>query len=288
MKSKIRNRVSILLLLLMLLAAVTGIVAEAAGPPQPTGFYYTVRWGDTLSSIAYRFGTTTWAIAQANGLYNPDYIYAGQVLLIPTQPTWPAPPPSGFYYTVRPGDILSSIARRFGTTYQAIAIANSLLNPNCIFVGQKLVIPGYAPAPIVPTYAPPHIVPPAVPTVIPKPTYVVYPIIVPTPQVAVCDPRVSILYPTVNAKLDCWGTTFIKGTASIDNFWFYKLEFGCGDWPTEWSVIGELHYEPVVRGILGYWNTGALPEGVYTLRLVVVDKTGNYPEPCEVRVIIER
>jgi len=284
MKGKV-GKIFLSLLLLMQLAIATGIVADAAGPPDPSGFYYTVRWGDTLSSIAYRFGTTPWAIAQANGIYSPDYILAGQVLLIPTQPTWPAPLPSGFYYTVCPGDILSSIARRFGTTYQAIAIANSLLNPNCIFVGQRLFIPGYIPPPIVP---------PAVPTAIPKPTYVVYPTIVPmatpmpTLQIAVCDPRVSILYPSVNAKLDGWGTTFIKGTASIDNFWFYKLEFGSGEWPTAWAVIGELHYEPVVSGILGYWNTGALPEGVYTLRLVVVDKTGNYPEPCRVRVIIER
>jgi len=92
----------------------------------------------------------------------------------------------------------------------------------------------------------------------------------------------------MNATLDGWGTTLIKGTAAIDNFWYYKLEFGSGEWPTDWSLIKELHYQPVVNGILGDWNTGALPEGVYILRLVVVDKAGNYPEPCKVRVIIER
>jgi len=67
-----------------------------------------------------------------------------------------------------------------------------------------------------------------------------------------------------------------------------KLEFGAGEWPTQWSLIQELHYAPVVNGYLGDWKTGALAEGVYQLRLVVVDKTGNYPAPCQVRVIIER
>jgi LysM repeat protein len=44
---------------------------------------YVVRWGDTLTSIAWRFGTSSWAIAQANGIYNLNYIYAGQRLIIP-------------------------------------------------------------------------------------------------------------------------------------------------------------------------------------------------------------
>lgn len=44
---------------------------------------YRVRWGDTLSSIAWRHGTSTWAIAKANGLWNADYIRVGQHLYIP-------------------------------------------------------------------------------------------------------------------------------------------------------------------------------------------------------------
>jgi hypothetical protein len=47
-----------------------------------TSVYYTVVQGDTLSSIAARFGTTVHAIMQANGLTS-DIIYVGQVLLIP-------------------------------------------------------------------------------------------------------------------------------------------------------------------------------------------------------------
>ena len=44
---------------------------------------YTVRRGDNLYRIALRFGTTVDALAQANGISNPDFIYAGQVLQIP-------------------------------------------------------------------------------------------------------------------------------------------------------------------------------------------------------------
>jgi LysM repeat protein len=46
-------------------------------------YWYPVHWGETLSSIAWRTGVSAWAIAQTNGLYNPNYIYAGQSLWIP-------------------------------------------------------------------------------------------------------------------------------------------------------------------------------------------------------------
>ncbi|MBE2221069.1 MAG: LysM peptidoglycan-binding domain-containing protein [Anaerolineae bacterium] len=52
------------------------------GGSSSTGVYYTVVQGDTLSSIASRFGTTVPAIMNANGLTS-DLIYVGQVLLIP-------------------------------------------------------------------------------------------------------------------------------------------------------------------------------------------------------------
>jgi LysM repeat protein len=47
------------------------------------GFYYTVRWGDTLSGIAWRFGVNMWAIVRANRIANPNCIYAGTRLYIP-------------------------------------------------------------------------------------------------------------------------------------------------------------------------------------------------------------
>jgi LysM repeat protein len=104
-------------------------------PPPPSGRTYTVQPGDTLSGIAARFGTTWQHLQQINGLADPNRIFPGQVLLID------GPEPVRRTYTVQPGDTLSAIAARFGTTYQAIAAANGIADPNLIFPGQLLVIP---------------------------------------------------------------------------------------------------------------------------------------------------
>lgn len=104
--------------------------------PQPT-FTYRIQPGDTLSKIAVRYGTTAAALAQLNGIANPNRIYAGQALRIPAgssnsqQPT---------YYVVRRKDTLSGIARRFGTTYQRLMQLNGIRNPNLIYAGQRLRI----------------------------------------------------------------------------------------------------------------------------------------------------
>jgi LysM repeat protein len=82
---------------------------------------------------------------KANHLVNPNRIYAGQKLLIPTKGYYPPPPPVpphvGFWYRVKPGDTLSAIGWRYGVSPWAIAAANGLRNINCIFAGQKLWIP---------------------------------------------------------------------------------------------------------------------------------------------------
>ena len=44
------------------------------------------------------------------------------------------------YYTVKRGDTLSGIAKKYGTTYQEIARKNGIKNPNLIYAGQKLLI----------------------------------------------------------------------------------------------------------------------------------------------------
>lgn len=98
------------------------------------------------------------------------------------------------------------------------------------------------------------------------------------------DPQARLTYPTVNAVLK--GTVEFRGTANIDNFDYYKFEFKSKG-ATEWSFIQSFG-EPVTDGVLGVWPIPpSLPAGTYTFRLVVVDKTGNYPPPCEVEVTIE-
>jgi hypothetical protein len=44
----------------------------------------------------------------------------------------------------------------------------------------------------------------------------------------------------------------------------------------------------VAGGVLGTFNSGSYPAGTYTLRLVVVDQTGNYPTPCQVTITVQR
>lgn len=132
-------------------------VAEAA-PPTAQPVVYVVRRGDTLYSIARRHGTTMWALARTNNLLNRNIIYAGQRLTVPATATTPTTPsPSSSVHVVRRGDTLFSLARRYGTTVQAMAQANSLRNQNIIYVGQRLVISGArtVPANPAPQPAPP-------------------------------------------------------------------------------------------------------------------------------------
>lgn len=63
------------------------------------------------------------------------------ISLTPTPVPTPTPTTAGFFYTVQPGDTLYSIARRFGTTVEAIAAANHLADPGQISAGQVLLIP---------------------------------------------------------------------------------------------------------------------------------------------------
>lgn len=105
--------------------------------------YHVVERGDTLSRIAAGFGTTTEALVQANGLASADRIYVGQRLVIPGGGSaTPASPSTTGYYVVQAGDNVSSIAVRHAVTAWAIVQANHLANPNFIYVGQRLVIPG--------------------------------------------------------------------------------------------------------------------------------------------------
>lgn len=95
---------------------------------------YVVKEGDTLSSIASKYGTSYQAIAKLNLISNPNLIYPGQVLLINGDNT------SKLYYTVRAGDTLTSIATNHGVNYQNIASLNGIKNPDLIYPGEVLRI----------------------------------------------------------------------------------------------------------------------------------------------------
>jgi LysM repeat protein len=234
-----------------------------AHPPAACGQTYTVSYGDTLSGIAYRFGISVNALMHANGIVNPHRIYAGQRLSIPScpapppvhppKPPHPAPPAQcTAWHVVKPGDTLAKIAWRYQTSIWPIVRANNIANPNVIHVGQKLCIPG------------------ATKPVPPKPK----------PSKPGCE---HLTLPKPGAVLR--GVIHAKGTAVIEDFWYYKLEYRA-DGLDNWHYITGEH-DPVVDDYLGSFDTRIVPNGTYFFRLVIVDRTGNYPPPCEIVVRIK-
>lgn len=105
--------------------------------------YYTVQRGDTLWAIARKYGTTIQEIAQMNGIKNVNLIYPGEVLRIHTNSNVPGSESNGVgktYYTIKRGDTLWGISRRYGTTVQNLVSWNNIQNPNLIYPGQRLII----------------------------------------------------------------------------------------------------------------------------------------------------
>lgn len=136
-----------LALLLSLLAGTGGIASTPVSADSPV--VHVVSWGDTLFSIASRYGTSMNAVMQANNLRNADFIWVGERLVIPGPTTAPAPPTGTTTYLVQTGDTLFSIATRYGTSVSALMQANGLYN-YWIYAGQTLRIPGSPALPIVP------------------------------------------------------------------------------------------------------------------------------------------
>jgi len=154
---RIRTIFCLLIVTIMLMLAAA---PAAAGPPPQTEEEYVVQPGDTLYSIALRFGVTANDIAAANDLSNPNLIFTGQQLTIPTDQPLPEPaivvqnndenddsdekelsPAPPDVYVVQPGDTLNTIARRFKLPVTDIITANDIQNPDYITVGQQLVVP---------------------------------------------------------------------------------------------------------------------------------------------------
>lgn len=77
---------AVLVVILLAVMVVTASTAIAQGP-----ITYRVQRGDTLTAIGLRYGVSPYAIAQANGLRNPNLIFPGQVLVIPAAGTVAVP-----------------------------------------------------------------------------------------------------------------------------------------------------------------------------------------------------
>ena len=124
---------------------------SSAASTSSSAMTYTVKSGDTLSSIASSYNTTTSTLTSLNNLSNPNLIYVGQVLKVAGSSTSVSTSTSSSSasqattsgpYTVKAGDTLSSIAISYNTTTAALASANSISNANLIYVGQVLKVTG--------------------------------------------------------------------------------------------------------------------------------------------------
>jgi LysM repeat protein len=108
----------------------------------------TVVSGDTLSTLAARYGVTLAALAAANRITNFNQILIGATLVVPgpgvstaSLVTSGGQSPS---VTVQLGDTLTAIAARYGVSVASLAAANGITNPNYVTAGRHLVLPALA------------------------------------------------------------------------------------------------------------------------------------------------
>ncbi len=129
-----RLLIAILLATLLLGSLFVSRTAQAASPT-----CHTVKVGQSVTMIAHLYGVSVQEIVELNRLKDPNLIYPGQCLLIPTA----QPQASGCTttYVVKSGDYLGSIAVKFRVAWQSIVAVNNLPNPDLIYIGQHLLIP---------------------------------------------------------------------------------------------------------------------------------------------------
>lgn len=107
--------------------------------------YYTVKRGNTLDQIAAEYGTTVNEIAGLNGIRNPNLIFTGEVLKIDTTRSLEEITDISYdinhvIYTIKRGNTLTYISRKFDVTINSIVKLNDIRNPNLIFAGERLRI----------------------------------------------------------------------------------------------------------------------------------------------------
>jgi LysM repeat protein len=134
-----------------LLLPATGDELRPTTPAQE----HAVAPGESLSGIAQAYGTTTADLMAANNISDPNALFSGQRLLIPSQSLGGSgavlrqigPASSGyFFYTVQPGDTLSAIAKQFDSTMEALRTYNGLPDNETVYTGLELKIPFGPPA----------------------------------------------------------------------------------------------------------------------------------------------
>lgn len=140
--------------LIVAVVVMTALAPSASAAPAGSGDgrFHVVASGDTVASIARRYGVDADTIRAANGLVG-DRLYVGARLRL-TNPNPqlkmsrisavdPASARStASTYTVRDGDVLERIARRHGVSLSSLLAANGLRSDSLIVPGDRLTIPG--------------------------------------------------------------------------------------------------------------------------------------------------
>ncbi|MEM7129871.1 MAG: LysM peptidoglycan-binding domain-containing protein [Chloroflexota bacterium] len=112
---------------------------------------YTVQSGDTVASIATKYGITPQTLRELNLLEN-NYLQAGRLLRVPlldgyTEDGYPTPTPEPFIHVVQSGETLFGIAAQYGVEATALVAANNITDQNGLTIGRRLKIPGYTASP---------------------------------------------------------------------------------------------------------------------------------------------
>lgn len=119
----------------------TTITVPDSNAPSVNTDFVIVRRGDTLSQIASRYNTSYQYLAKINNISNPNLIFAGERIYVPSLKNSNLGDTSHILYIVKRGNTLSQISRLYGVSVDSIAQLNDIRNPNLIFVGKVLRIP---------------------------------------------------------------------------------------------------------------------------------------------------
>lgn len=103
---------------------------------------HVVQPGETLFGIAQKYGVDATTIADANNITNRNQLRVGQKLSIPGITVRDAAAALGRVHVVQSGESLTAIAQLYGVSPEEIISFNNISNPDAIYVGQELVIPG--------------------------------------------------------------------------------------------------------------------------------------------------
>lgn len=179
-----------------------------------------------------------------------------------------------------------------------VAAATPTTDPNALLVPTATAVvasaPTDTPAPVPPTATPEQPTPtftPVPPTPVPE-----VPTETPTPEPPTPEPPIVVAPACADVRAAISGlgmgqvvsgAVSIGGNAANDNFQYYKLEYAPGANAGGGFVYFDGRNAPVEGGALGTLNTAVLPNGEYTIRLTVVDQTGNFAPPCDVNIVIQ-